>query len=603
MTSTIFKIPTCPVCYNEFDNNECKPRLLVQCGHLLCESCLKALYTGYTLDYDTTFSCFKCKCEYTISPKGKEAHEHFPVSEKILQMIQPVNELVECKHQDILPEQHICLNPKCINKNKFCMLCKHIIHFNCSEELVFPIEQYTSRVCNKDYKSLKIDNQSFKDKPCADLIEDLMQIININLDHVNPKTLNEYLERYAQIQTEVKKDKIVLSFKNINVYNNMIQTINETDFENPKEVIALLISLAKDFAFADLKYSNIDLFNLLNSMSIYKLLPHLNSLCDSSKTIYDLQFGLIKYFQDQKLSRALEREINCLERVLVDTDKEIKMLQKYYIDELEVPFKEVIEYEDKCKMIATKSPQNSLNFVSLNNFRGEIRNFSLENDWFDLQMKTNCVYYFTKLGKNALMAVIGNFDDADQQFIRSLILTSKEAYMTNQDFANIRKKIHKLNDKTIEKINAVIESKIPVCYISHLSFKVIIERLNKKNRRVARKLQSAVDQHKCFYLNDELWEKLKLELNTETCKEIFKKYDVQNKAFLVSINKFKDLISDVSLSENSLKNALNKANKFKEFEKIRLNGKTLTLSQIDNKTILKGFLTKIETSSSSEITA
>ena len=63
--------PACPVCFENYHASKVVPRILVACGHTICERCLQTMLARIVADGNTkAIDCPKCRKEMHV-PRGR----------------------------------------------------------------------------------------------------------------------------------------------------------------------------------------------------------------------------------------------------------------------------------------------------------------------------------------------------------------------------------------------------------------------------------------------------------------------------------------------------------------------------------------------------
>ena len=114
MQNSVF---SCPICYNEFNQTNCLPRIIIACGHTICTTCLETILASQNEG--------KCPFDKIKFPSQKTQVTNFPVNFALRQIVEEklTSEDQRCpKHKEIM-------KMVCLDDNSFiCECCLYYDH-------------------------------------------------------------------------------------------------------------------------------------------------------------------------------------------------------------------------------------------------------------------------------------------------------------------------------------------------------------------------------------------------------------------------------------------------------------------------------------------
>ena len=104
----------CPICKNDYDSSVHTPRILINCGHTICSSCLN---TKITENKSKQFTCPEDNVVY----ENIESIEKFPINKSLIKLIESKPKTTTTTKQK---------KPQTSNKNNITKSTNNIININ-----------------------------------------------------------------------------------------------------------------------------------------------------------------------------------------------------------------------------------------------------------------------------------------------------------------------------------------------------------------------------------------------------------------------------------------------------------------------------------------
>lgn len=590
--SKIYKTPTCAVCYNDFNNVQNTPRLLIKCGHLLCEECIKELYHNYSEDYSTTFTCFKCKSEYEIVPEGKKKYEYFPVCEKTLEMVKKVDKIVECTHFNILPQKFICLDNKCTHKNYFCLLCSLAIHVHCDQNLIFKLEDFETKTEIEELPIITSVNQNISTCTMNALILRIIDSLNKDLVEMNPTTAEKYLKNFRNIHSKLKDEKINLSIEKITVYELIEKRFYEDNLTDNKILSSFLLFLIKYFIFLDNKKPNVELFNLLENLPCSDIVEKLEKACYISENPYEVVFKMIDFLKNQKYSVSIEREVKFLEKNIQKSKEEIIALEQYYISEMSSPWKDLLKYVKNCRLSCIKKDEAKTEF-SFEIIQEKYQKINVNDIDFRNMIGNECMFYFTERGRQLLKDVLTK-ESMDEYSIMQFFKKEKDVYFTGHLTSVIKKELLSLDEEVKTRIAKILHDTLPIYSISVLTFEEVKRKFKGSSKKILKQFVNVFNKNKCLYLDSYYLGQTLQRIPEGNKKDEINVFLKDQLAFGVNYSKCFEIMGDVKISADIIKPILKKAMFFKSSKNMREEGLKISMNELTKKEKFRNLLIGVE---------
>lgn len=192
------EILSCPICYGEFDQAEKVPRIIPECGHTFCSTCLETL-----LKTQGSLRCPLDKKSFSAHQKGIEA---FPINFILNQVLEGKQNHGICKdhHEEM---RLVCMTCKC----KACDECAYDGHHKGHE--IRPIKKFKTDI---DTKRNQLEKTLSKIDSYSKQLEDILDDRKLKLTQI--------------AQHSFQKLKVALSLKELE-FLNLINTFFSAEKE------------------------------------------------------------------------------------------------------------------------------------------------------------------------------------------------------------------------------------------------------------------------------------------------------------------------------------------------------------------------------------
>ena len=182
---------TCPVCFEEFEENGKHVPRLLPCSHTLCHKCIGQLIR------DTKLECPTCR----VNHEAKQEETSFPQNKYTLTLRRRLGEFRKCPDHE---EDMIlfCGEPGCLRTIcPFCLSESHLGH------KAVAIQKATNDVVGKLLKNIEVTNKKLnaKLKKVENASEDVMKKTNTSLELLE-RDKEEMIRRFEKKKKEFIRD-------------------------------------------------------------------------------------------------------------------------------------------------------------------------------------------------------------------------------------------------------------------------------------------------------------------------------------------------------------------------------------------------------------
>jgi hypothetical protein len=231
----------CAVCFNIYDTKVHQPRILTNCGHTLCEECLRncvvvaplspfsvgssnrssifgnARSEGMTAKTQITIKCPLCKQSSTTTNNGTHENtdiaECFPVNYALMGAIDFIQRefgtLEVCtSHNNML--NNFCMDKNCTHRSLFCIDCVSSLHKNCQPSMIVNPISVRWRVNYAEYET------SFSElsQKLSDMCQSIIQKFGTEVQKLIDDFVNGLKKEYVCLNTNDLKS-FELNFRNL----------------------------------------------------------------------------------------------------------------------------------------------------------------------------------------------------------------------------------------------------------------------------------------------------------------------------------------------------------------------------------------------------
>lgn len=573
MMATIFRVPICPVCYAEFDGEEARPRILFNCGHVLCQGCLTQLYQHYSATSTTTFVCYKCKTHHRIEGDDKLMEQHFPLCTNILKMLERPNTFFECNHFDYLPEKRVCLDAACDQKNEFCVLCEQAIHYLCKSELIVKVDEFEKIVDLKEFEQLKLPADNFeKFKDFGKLLADAFERVNKILVEVKPNSVQEYLAKYKSIRSVFKDGKVILRFVEGDILNEIVAAVNACNQYSFSDLSQIAFKLLLLFAKMDLSVPSQSLFKFLTEFPYFIHNQELLQLLLKKPSVEELTASAVDFFRKEGLYKENQK---LLKKLLVDdqiSDSEIAGCKRQMNAELEKPFRQLLDFIDESvKASEPIKPENQLYLFEFAQYQKEVIPWTFDINFFNNKISSQRPILFTSRQRSKLLEYcLKNINDVP---LDKKLKRLESVPMTKDQYSAMLKTIQKgeLNSRT--QLNEYVSTHLSLYELSFADYTEVYQKLRSKQSSAGNRFENMCRECQKYLWTKEEFESIKGALTENNDFKKFIKMMENNKVSMIPEKKFATLLLAEDFPQDQVSKCLKSANEYKATLEQRITGK------------------------------
>lgn len=549
MVATIFRVPTCPVCYSEFDSEEAIPRLLFNCGHVVCQQCLTQLYGHYSPDSTTTFTCYKCKTQHSIEGQDKQLLDHFPRCSNILRMTEPPKVRFQCVHFDYLPGKHLCFSKNCPQPTPFCVLCLQAIHHNCNSDLIIKLEDFGEKVDFRGFEEvpLRLD-QLGRRESFRELVADCLGRVNRHMADVRPADFNDFIKKQDLSVASFEDGKIKLSYVQRGVMEALAERVAAVDSEDSSALTEIVLNLLRQLSFPEDQERQKRLRKLLAELPHMAFNPRVAEICASSPSLGRLTDRLVQFFKTESMSRETGKKMNEFMKDQRQTAAAVATLQRQIREETQRPFAEFLTLAAKSTEEQEKSGQ-PLFLFELQRYRKEVISWNFNIGFFNERVPSKKLILLTLEARNKLGKLFKEVFPGDSTFDKKLSMLP-EVLLARSLVQDTLAAVNSQKATSLAAVRELLESRVPQFSLSFPDANEVHKKMQPANSSKASSFMDILNKDQMYVWTREEFEGMTSRLTNSGQTQKYKKFTESQLACEVPEAQFKAAFAKVADPQN-----------------------------------------------------